>query len=580
MGSTITTGSASPPIAAVPRTLLAGLSGYRLPSWLRDAAGLMEGATVGELPRNLLERSPAGFRRRLRLFVTRLVASKPSALRDVPVLDRPWPPDLAFDDVSWTLQTRRDLDQSGLRREPAALSQLTYGELISLPRIGPRAAFEFALTLERVVDGAYADVHRTEADAERARGAAVSRWAHLVSHEDPRFRDLLPHSRETLAEQLRALRHDDERPRSHPLDVALPAILERVAELDRQPLEISLRAYVQALAGVVAEPLEAILARLGFDGLPPRSRPEAVRDLGLTPERLRQLQRRVAARVPSHQVYMPALERALELLAQTAPCGVEAGATLLQTEKVATVPFHPASVLAAAELCRHAPTFEIERRAEGLRIVTTSMGAAAPGIVSAARKRSRLYGIAKLQELDAAGPEEMEASEELVRSVLVHYSHAAFLDADWFWLPAEPRNRLSTVSRAILAVNSPLDVATLRTGICRTYRRRQVSSVPSEKALQLFYRSHPSFVVEGRGDVRPLVRAASETELRKTDQLLVDILRSSATGVLDTASFRAACAAHGMPEKTFRFRTTYSAILDQPTRGSWCLRGSLAEPDR
>src|SRR5205807_2173541 len=91
---------------------------------------------------------------------------------------------------------------------------------------------------------------------------------------------------------------------------ALPEIVERVVRIEQSALDVALREYVARLSGVVDERLDAVLGRLGLDGGPPRSLPKAVNGAKVGPERIRQLQLRVLERLPSHPVYLPALDRA------------------------------------------------------------------------------------------------------------------------------------------------------------------------------------------------------------------------------------------------------------------------------
>src|SRR5262245_61739095 len=93
-----------------------------------------------------------------------------------------------------------------------------------------------------------------------------------------------------------------------------------------------------------------------------------------------------------------------------------------------------------------------------------------PQIVRLAAHRACSFGAVSLAALTDAGYEEgLSLSEDEARSALG--PGAEFLADDWFWLPAQRCNRVAALGRRILAVAAPLDVATVRAGVVRTYPR-------------------------------------------------------------------------------------------------------------
>jgi hypothetical protein len=196
-----------------------------------------------------------------------------------------------------------------------------------------------------------------------------------------------------------------------------------------------------------------------------------------------------------------------------------------------------------------------------------------------AARRARSFGAASVAGLVlAAADRGSEVSEADVRAALALDSGAAFLDADWFWLPGGRRSRLETLSRRMLAVASPLDVVSMRAGACRAFPRREAELVPPAEVTGAFYDAHPAFVLDPPGQVRSVAPLDWRTELGETDRVFVEVLRSSWTGVLDHDSFRDACVAKGMTTRTFGVRTARSEVLDNPAADIWCLRGTRVSP--
>jgi hypothetical protein len=193
--------------------------------------------------------------------------------------------------------------------------------------------------------------------------------------------------------------------------------------------------------------------------------------------------------------------------------------------------------------------------------------------------RAGSFGAASLGELTASAVDEgIHGSPTEARKAFTQHIEAEFLEDDWFWLPRARRNRLYTLSCRILGVASPLDIATIRPGVCRTYAGGQAELVPPAGVMDAFYRAHPSFAVDTLGRVRTAGELDDQAEPSKTDQIFVDVLRSSWTGVLDRASFRDACVARGMTTRTFNARRARSAVLDNPAADIWCLRGTRVSP--
>ena len=82
--------------------------------------------------------------------------------------------------------------------------------------------------------------------------------------------------------------------------------------------------------------------RFGWNGTEAITLEEAGSRLGITRERVRQLQERVTNRLKeiSFAVYMPALDDALQLLRDKCPISVGDASALLRTSGLSTVSFH------------------------------------------------------------------------------------------------------------------------------------------------------------------------------------------------------------------------------------------------
>jgi hypothetical protein len=543
----------------IPRTLRAAYGRHELPAWLRDAAGLPDGARVESLEPDLDDSGLERLGHRVELYLFRLLDSNRAAARHVRVLDRPWPSGLDPDAIAWPATAQR-LREWGQAADAASLSRVTYGELLAVPRVGARAVVAFAAAAEAALDRAYAGIDAPPELAALERRVAAAGWAAQVDSTDPRFAGVLPPGAGALATSARW---------------RLREVCERVASIDRATLDVALRDYVGVLGELDGERLEAVLGRLGLDGRPPRSLANAVNGSGITPERIRQLQIRTLARRPAHPVYMPALDRALAHLAALAPCTAQVAADSLRASGIASIPFHPASVLAAAQLCGVRAEIALQPAANDEIVVDELTGTWTPALVRLAAQRTGRFGAASVSELAAAAG---GLPTEVVRRLVTTLMGASFLAGDWFWLPHLPSSRLTALTFRMLAVRTPLEVTTVHAGVSRAYRRRHAHLVPPAMALGALYRAHPSFAVDADGLVRAAGPVDFDRYLGKHDRLFVEVLGEARSGVLDVVTFRDACVRRGMTTHMFAFARTYSPILDNLTGDLWCLRGRAAAP--
>ncbi|HEX9867547.1 MAG TPA: hypothetical protein VGC99_02955, partial [Candidatus Tectomicrobia bacterium] len=67
-------------------------------------------------------------------------------------------------------------------------------------------------------------------------------------------------------------------------------------------------------------------------------------------------------------------------------------------------------------------------------------------------------------------------------------------------------------------------------------------------------------------------------ELTATEQILVDVIRSSPTCVLDRSSYALQCIDRGMNQHTFSVYLTYSAVIAHVSTDIWTLRGLQVDP--
>ena len=142
-----------------------------------------------------------------------------------------------------------------------------------------------------------------------------------------------------------------------------------------------------------------------------------------------------------------------------------------------------------------------------------------------------------------------------------------------------------SLTRKMLSVAAPIELGSLREGVRREYRYRGHRGVktwallvPPRSVLRCYYKAHPEFEIDENDLVRPIEPLDYRTELALNDAILVDVLRSSPTCVLDRASLWRECERRAMNVNTFSLYLTYSPVIVHLGTDIWTLRGVRVDP--
>lgn len=567
-----------------------------LPRWVREDLGLPVNTTFWALGSDVVKDKPCA--QRVKEFIVNKLRAEWTTVAERPAIAVEWPESLEHAAVPWRRRTRNCLSKAGLLGSTDALSSVSFGELLNIPGMGLRSVLDYSCTAEAAIERA-----RRCGEGEDAPGQGDpadvdldvlvdvidSPWADQISAQDPRFRDLLPDSELTILERIDlATREPDEDPDEiRALAKAVAAVQQRAEEISQLPLEQALQSLLRGVSRLKDRRLEAISARLGWSGRSPVTLAEAGSIAGVTRERIRQLEKRTVERMPSHQVFMPKIDIALDLIAARAPLSFEDAAKALPDAGVSLAEFDPRALLAVAKICGRTPSIDIETIRGHTRVVTTPLGRRANAIISIACRQADASGATNIQEVLAeAESRGVNCAEEEILRILKLFSSVSFLGEDWFWrADGKPeRNRLRNMSRKMLSITSPIDLVVLREGLRREYRYRGTRglstwpiTVPPRAVLTLFYEEHPEFAVKD-GMVSSTQDLDWRDELRPTERVLVEVLRSAPGCILDRASCVRACTEKGLNENTLSLYLSYCAIISHPSTDVWSLRGVPVDP--
>ena len=575
-------------VPLLPRSLKHHWARERLPDWVAQLLGLSGEATVGELPA-MPDISEAS-RQRLMNFFGHLVRTRSHDIRDLRVLSDVLPIALDLRDLPFRVRTRNCLLFERLLEAKDELQGMSFAEFLRIPAFGVKSLLDFACVTEAAAEQ-LAQPPLTDASSkpdfqaqlERLIAAAGEPWADLVSTEDPRFRALLPPGRGTFLERVESVVASGSLVECEKLLDSVPLLRSRLAEIENLPLESALADYLESVTRMTGERLNALLARFGWAGDPPATLEVAGRMIGVTRERLRQVEARVTEKLVARAVFMPALTRAIAALEGAAPIAEEDASELLSTRGISKKRFHPKSVIEAARLCGIPSALQLRTVRGAKMVLGTGKEGLARKVASIAIKQCGASGVTNIAEvLDQVAADDIHVSEDEARRLLTNIEGLQFLDDRWFWnsLATESRNRLRNICRKMLSVASPIPLLKIREGLRREYTFRTSSwpdrwplRVPPLDILRHFLRVHPEFSCDDIDAVRTKAALDYKAELGEVDRVMVEVLRSAPSGVLDRPSIREACLARGVNINSIEMALTYSAVIEHLDVNVWGLRG-------
>lgn len=582
-------------VPLLPKSLRTAWDSESLPDWIVREFALPAGSTSAALGASIWTSIGAQvLAERQRNFLLNLVHARRQEIQLVRVFPHAVPYWLNLKEMSFSTRTRNCLVSGNLLGETDRLSTLTFGDLFGVRSMGVVSILEFTCMVEAALE------HHLTNSPNGPRPPSESDvldiiaepWADQVGSADPRFADLLPPlPQATVLEMLDALTQgpDTDATALSQLASGAPALRTRVHEISELALESQLADFLHVLSRFEGDRLQAMIDRFGWGGTASITLEEAGQRLGITRERFRQLQEKISNRLKAitYPVYMPALDAALQVLADASPIRLDAAASLLRTKGISKLDFSPACVIEAASACGREPPIQLQT------VKNKTIVAAAPipftdAILRTAYRQAHASGASNVGEIIA----EMAASgvttdEATVGHVLREFSDAEFLEEDWFChRPTNPeRDRLRNATRKMLSVAAPIELGVLREGVRREYRYRGHRGVngwsllvPPRSVLKAYYEAHPEFIVDEGDMVRPTEPLDYRVELALNDAILVDVLRSSPASVLDRSSFAAECARRSMNLNTFSIYLTYSAIVVRLGTDVWSLRGVRVDP--
>jgi sigma-70-like protein len=560
----------------------------KLPAVALSKAGLPDGLTMGNLGTDLWNSSTDEYGIRvltnhiIALVRARLYFGAEQELANQPVLGGEWRSNLDPRELPFAVRTINVLDRAGKLQDIQWLSRASAIDIFALPHAGPLTLLDFAT----VAEAHNAVVHTAQsADNGDNRYDDLRRQLYTLSSEFPidsistrhqRLRHLqlrgpsVKDGLESLIETSKLASRDQYRQ----LSAQLAEVRTAISELSSETLDESFMRVLHSLLPLRQVP--AIAARLGWDGRGGCTLQEAGDLLGVSRERVRQLEQKVSKEFRHHS-FFPGLDRALDALERFAKTMEPNSDELLFESGITKRPFMPSGVITAATLLGRPPRLELspDRRSVQLpgdeqllpfRLVFKSL--------------SDVNYVAPVAEFEARVRDISDGATTpaMVRSFLDRYDNVVWLDSEhnWFWIQQkEGRNRYVNAAKKILSVTNGVAIETLREGVLRHHRTRRMS-LP-RTIFEAFCRAAG---FQNQNGIVSYPRPLDFTEeLAPIEQAFVRILRDCES-VASTGELRDRCLAAGVNRHSFFVYLSYSPVIERIADGVYGLRGSQIDPAR
>jgi hypothetical protein len=329
----------------------------------------------------------------------------------------------------------------------------------------------------------------------------------------------------------------------------------------------------------------ALAARFGWPDGRRRTLQQAGDMVGLTRERIRQIEARFQRRVRG-RLRLPVFERALATVRAMVPTTAEKAASALVEGGLAHGPVHPGALLRLASTVGLEPGLEVVELPPVGEVVVAAgtTGASLRGVASELKRSARPFGFI---HLDLARQVVAQAlGERRVAAFDVATVGAVALGGGWFYLKTDSREPAVRLLQDMLAVaGGELRADEARDGFARRLRWRasaghhaQAGWYPSEEALLGLARLKPElFRVEGDRIVS-LEPLDWRSRLAGAERVMVEVLHAAPGRVLPRDDFEREVVARGLKANTFGVYSSYSPFVKDLGTGLWGLRGVDPDP--
>ena len=403
------------------------------------------------------------------------------------------------------------------------------------------------------------------------------RWARSVSSTDPRLGwrivDLEPDAATAweAADLLSRTPLDRATARSKARE--LRKLRSAAEALKRLPLEQEIDQVIVATLDARPEGHKAVKLRLGLSGEAPTTLAAAGEAVGLSRERVRQLERRLLDAVNEAAPWMPVLDKALKAVADAEPARHEDIANQLVENGLMGTSFSISSLISAGRVFGRDPSFRYDHEA-GL-VHAAGMTIPPLRVASEARRLTAHWGASTVDILLTQLGESEVTDPAVLRLQLEAVPNFHWLDdeKEWFWVKGTARNRLLNQVEKIMSVAGSIDISELREGAGRHYRMEGFRP-PREVLAQLCEQSG-LYLRDGDTIIEGPELASWEDVLQSTNERrIAEVLFEFGPVMRRDDLERIAVDERGLNRSSFYVYLGHSPIIERYGPGVYGLRGA------
>jgi hypothetical protein len=313
----------------------------------------------------------------------------------------------------------------------------------------------------------------------------------------------------------------------------------------------------------------------------------------ITRERVRQVCAKLTKKAkPSSATPVPALDRALALIAARLPCPAAQIEAELAQQGLTAIGMTTEGVAIGARLLGRPVRFKVVKvpnektpssgtdgeSIDGRLVIRPDQANAVLAIVDLAKKEAYFHGLAKVEDIEQAiaDDEGPRVTQALVRQTLRLMDGFCWLDEPkgWFRLLLIHKHGLPKAVDKVLAVAGSVSVEQLRTALERN--RRLWKEPPPENVLLEFCRQMPGVCIDGDRIISDPPRDWKEA-LTGVEAKLVSVLLEHGP-VMERGAMEDLCVADGMNRFSFHAFVSWSPVIAQYGHSVYGLLGTKVAP--
>ncbi len=300
--------------------------------------------------------------------------------------------------------------------------------------------------------------------------------------------------------------------------------------------------------------------------------------MGISRERVRRLVERLLFRLPQGPPFLPALDRAIELVTRALPLSAQRMAELLRETGIAEGEWSPWALLQVAADLHRAPEFTvINVPGDGL-VVATALAPALLEAIDAALDHLGRTGVSHIDVLwnQRSRLLETPVTREDFEAALRASSRIHLDDEGWCWCVDRRVEALIIPARKLLAACPPMPMANFYQGVLRSLKPDRLDKItlPDVSRLQGYLTDLGLIQVGPDGLVRPAPGAdVAITVLNASEARLHRMLLASPEAVVWRTDLVEAWERAGGTAGIVGILLAYTPIVEPVRKGWWGLRG-------